>query len=246
MVFLAALSVAALAAGRVPLLLLMIVLGVVAGGELFRLSRARGHRVVATTGLAGIVALYIVGHARGERAPVVFPAVLAAVIAVSFLAMILRHDRTGVTRGLIDTLMPVLFVGFLGAYVLALRGVAHGVRLVVGLTVMAAAADAAAAWSGRGRGPEQPGWRRPVAALGGSLAGAIVVALFMPVPFTWVRALLLAALVGPIVAAGDAIASLIEHEGARLSKRRALLYRRLDGVLLSAPVFFYAYRVLAR
>jgi hypothetical protein len=237
---LAVLSALAAWAGRVPLLVLMIALGIVAAGEQFRLARTRGSQPLALVGLLAIAGLFAVAAWRGERAPASFAGVIAAALGLAFAVMVLRPSRTAVVRGLMATVLPVLVVGLLGAYVLAIRGIPHGVRLLYGFGAMALLADIAI--EVRRAATAQS---RLLYGVTGALAGGAIAAGLIGKAFTWGDAMLLALVIGAVVAGADAVASLIERalSGAQ---RRAMMLRRIDGVLLSAPVFFYAYRALAR
>src|SRR5438046_3175192 len=125
----AALLAVALLAGRLALLLTAIVVTIAAAGELFRLLRAHDALPSAPLGYAGILALLIVAYARGERAPSVFPVVIAATLGMAFAVMLMRLDRVNVTRAMAFTLLPVVTVGLLSAYVIALRSTPDGFRL---------------------------------------------------------------------------------------------------------------------
>src|SRR2546430_13354984 len=107
----AGLLAAELLAGRIALLLVAIVVAGAAAGEMFRLLRARGALPSAPLGYAGILALLIVTYVRGERAPGVFPAVIAATLGLAFAVMLMRLDRANVTRAVAFTLLPVVTVG---------------------------------------------------------------------------------------------------------------------------------------
>jgi len=239
-------------AGRATLLLLALVVAIATGGELFRLERGRGERPSPAIGLAGIAALLVVAHLRGEHAVTMLPGVIAAVIGVAFFALLARRDRADATRALAFTLLPVLLVGLLGSYVLALRGAREGFRLVVVLLAMALAADAAPMVLGAHGEHARRGGHLTTGALSlaGTIAVAVAAAIALSPPFTWTRALVLAIVVAVVHLAADMAADMIEDVLARtepgVRPRRADLFRRVDGVLFSAPFFFYAFRVLAR
>ena len=203
-------------------------------------------------GLGGIVGMLVAAHVRGEHVVTALPGIVAAVIGVSFVAVLARKHRGNATRAIAYTTFPVLVVGLMGSYVIALRGAPDGFRLVIVLLAMAIAAEVVPRLRD-GRGEHAHRSSRAVrAALSGAaaLVVAIVAALAFSPPFTWTRAIVLALVVTAIQAAADASADMIDHVLARtepgVRPRRAPLYRRLDGVLFSAPFFFYAFRVLAR
>jgi predicted CDP-diglyceride synthetase/phosphatidate cytidylyltransferase len=231
-----------------PLLILAAALATAGAGELFRLARARGLRPSPLVGLAGIFALLLVAHARGEKAPPFFPAVLAGVLGACFVAMIARRRRTEVTRAIAYTVLPVVWVGVLAAYVLALRGTAGGFRLVLVLIAMVVGSEAGTWLAARiEREPSPDVVSR--ALLGGLIAAAtvaIVAALSVPKTFSWGTALVLAVLDTVSARAGKMAGAMIEHDLFGAARARASLLRRIDGVLLSAPVFYYGFRALAR
>src|SRR5438094_4671596 len=134
----AALLAVGLLAGRIALLLIAIIVAGAAAGEMFRLLRARGVLPSAPLGYGGILALLIVAYVRGERAPSVFPVVIAATLGLAFAVMLMRLDRVNVTRAVAFTLLPVVTVGLLGAYVVALRSARNGFRLAWVFVLMAA------------------------------------------------------------------------------------------------------------
>jgi CDP-diglyceride synthetase len=243
-IVLAVVAVLAALIGRIPLLIVASVVAVVAAGEAFRLARARGIKPAALVGLAGIVTLLVVAHVRGERSTAVLPWVLALVVGASFVAMMLRRGRSDTTRAIAYTVLTVLLIGLFGAYVIAVRAV--GFRLFLGFVLMVLGAQAA-----RGLGRHRTGSipRAVGAALLGALVMAVIVALAMHDPFTWPRALVLALIVSVVVPLGARAIDMIDREvvlepGVR--RPRAGLLRQVDGLLVSAPVFYYAFRVLAR
>jgi len=252
----AAFLAAALLAGRLALLFAAIIVAIVAAGELFRLLRAQGVLPSAPLGYAGILALLIVAYVRGERAPEVFPFVIAATAGMTFAVMLMRLDRVDVTRAAAFTLIPVMTVGLLGAYVIALRSARDGFRLAWVFALMAGGAELGAAaftWAFRRESltpRARRTWEHYAGAAVGALAAAIAAALAASPPFTWTRALILAVLVAASAATGDLVWAMVEDDLTRadggVRRARAVVLRRLDGVLLSAPVFFYAFRVLAR
>ncbi|MFA5891933.1 MAG: phosphatidate cytidylyltransferase [Actinomycetota bacterium] len=239
--------------GRMALLLVVTAIGIAAGGELFRVARARGARPMAALGLVGIAGLFVVAHVRGDGAPTVLPAAVSAVLAASFLLMMFRRDRRDATKALVYTVFVVIVVGLPGSYVLALRASADGFRLVLGLVAMAVAADVvpvvlrAARGRGRHSAVHDPVWQRLVGALMGTISVAAVAAIAMAPPFTSARALVLAFLVAATATVAGPVFDMIETDLAPENGRGAIrLLPRIDAVLVSAPMFFYAFRVMAR
>jgi CDP-diglyceride synthetase len=169
--------------------------------------------------------------------------------------MLMRLDRANVTRAVAFTLLPVLTVGLLGAYVIALRSARDGFRLAWVFALMAVGAELgsiATTWLFR-RGSLTPRarrtWEHYTGAAVGALLAAIVAALAAAPPFTWTRAIVLALLVAASAATGDLAWAMVEDDLARdergVRRAPAVVLRRIDGALLAAPVFFYVFRVLA-
>ena len=250
----AAVLAVGLVAGRLALLFVAIVIAAASAGEMFRMLRARGVLPSAVVGHTGILALLIVAYVRGERSPADFPFVIAGTLGVSFAAMLLRRARENVTRAVAFTMIPVLTVGLLAAYVIALRSSAGGFRLAWVFVMMAASAELGATavtafFRRRSLTPRaRRTWEHFAGALAGSLVAAIVAATSASPPFTWGRALLLAVLVALAAATGDVVWDMVETDIARAEpgarRARAVVLPRVDGVLLAAPVFFYVFRAL--
>jgi CDP-diglyceride synthetase len=251
-----AVSTIALLAGRLALLFLAIGVSVAAAGELYRLLRTHGVLPSAPVGHVGILGLMVVAYVRGERAPAAFPAVVAGALGLSFVVLLARRNRTDVTRAIAYTLIPVVTVGLLGAYVIALRSARSGFRLAWVFSLMALGSELGAVGLTRflRRGAIVPRarrtWERFAGAAAGTLGVAIVAALAASPPFTWTTAIVLALLVAVSAATGDLVWAMVEEDLIRpqpgIRRARAVVLRGIDGVLLSAPVFFYAFRALAR
>ena len=240
--------------GALAMLIVAMIVAVVAAGELFRLVRAPDLLPATTVGLAAIVAMLVVGYARAARAPESFPFIVAAALFLSFVVMLLRRDRANVTRILAVTMIPVVCVGLPAAYVVAMRSSRSGYTLAWVFVLMTFAAEAGAAavmWFVRRRALT-PRARRTWEHFGGALAGAVIAAIVGVVgaspPFTWARALILAALVAPVVSVGDLAWAMVEDDVARsdpgAKRQHAVVLSRVGGALLSAPVFFYVFRAL--
>ncbi|MGZ4127401.1 MAG: phosphatidate cytidylyltransferase [Actinomycetota bacterium] len=249
-------TAAALLTGRLALLLLVIAVGVAATGEMYRLLRSKGVLPSAPVGLLATVGLLVVAYVRGERAPNAFPAILAGTLGLAFVVMLWRRNRTDVTRAVAYTLVPVLTVGLLGAYVMALRSARSGFRLAWVFALMALGSELGAAaftWFLRRRAITPRAhrtWERFVGAAIGTLLAAVIAVIGASPPFTWSRAIILALLVAASAALGDLVWAMVEsdlvHPEPGIRRARAVVLRGIDGVLLAAPVFFYTFRVLAR
>ena len=248
------LSALAVFGGRLALLFVTMIVAAVAARELYRSLRAPGVRPAVTVGHVSIVALLVVGYARGAGAPAAFPFVIAAALFLSFVVLLVRRDRANATRATAATLFPVLTLGLPAAYLVSMRSHGGGYRLAWVFVVTASACEFGAVmvtWVFRRRALT-PRARRTWEHLAGALFGAVVAALIAVAgaspPFTWARAFILGALVAVVLTMGDLVWATIEDDLARsepLVKRpRAIVLPRIGGALLSAPVFFYVFRAL--
>jgi CDP-diglyceride synthetase len=240
--------------GALAMLLIVMIVAVIAAGEVYRLVRVPDLLPAATVGLASIVALLVVGYARGARAPESFPFIVAVALFLSFVVMLLRRNRAQVTRAVAATMIPVVCVGLPSSYVVAMRSARGGYTLAWVFVLMALSAETGAAgltWLARRRALT-PRARRMWEHLGGALAGTMIAAVVVLAgaspPFTWARALILAALVAPTVTAGDLAWAMVTDDVARaepgVKRQHAVALSRVGGALLSAPVFFYVFRAL--
>lgn len=243
---------------RFTLLILLLVLSLIAGGELFRLARSRGARPVPLVGLAGVAATYVVAYREGSAAPEDYPGVIAAALILTAAAVLLRRDREDAVVGVASTIFVVAYVGMMGSYILAMRSAPDGFRIVLTFGLMVVLNDAGSWAVGRALG------RRPLApqispgktwegALGGALVTGIVgllAGIGLDPPITLGRGLVLAGLVVLAAPLGDLFESMLKRDfgvkdaGAVIPRHGGAL-DRLDSLLFTAPLFFYAYRAVA-
>jgi CDP-diglyceride synthetase len=244
--------VAGVFGGRWGLLAVTIVLAVLATGELLRLVRATGVRPEGLVALAGTIGLVLLAHFRGEQGPNLAPAVVAAVLGLAFAAVLLRKNRTEVPRAIATTLLPVLTVGLLAAFVVAIRNMPEGFRLTLVLVAMVLAVEALPAIAVRARvgGARVGGWQRLIAGAAGALVVALVAGLAFDDTFPWSLVPVLGVATGMAASVGRQTVSMIQAdlaiaaEGGRAPVVEVLV--RIDGLLLAAPVFFYVFRGMTR
>ena len=241
----------ALFGGRIALLLVLGAVSAVATGEVLRLVRARGVIPAAPVALMGTIAIMVLAHWRGERGPRLYPSIIALVLILTVVEVLWRRDREEVTRAIALTILPVLAVGVLASFVIALRAMPDGFRLVLVLVLMVVASEVVPALAAAARGStgRVDPWFRLGTSLVGSLLVAVVVGVTLDQTFSWLTALSLGVLIGSASPVGRLAAEMIERElrapeGKVVAPPRVLI--RLDGLLLAAPVFFYAFRALAR
>ena len=257
-VVLGGIALACLFYSRFTLLILLLVLALIAGGELLRLARARGTRPVPLVGLAGVGAAYIVAYQQGPAAPEDLPLVVAATVVLTAAAVLMRRDRDGAILSIASTAFVVIYVGVMGSYMMAMRSSPDGFRIALTFGLMVVLNDAGSWAVGRTIG------KRPLApqispsktwegALGGAAVTLIVGLLagigFDP-PITVGRGLVLAGLVVLAAPLGDLFESMLKRDfgvkdtGGVIPQHGGAL-DRLDSLLFTAPLFFYAYRAVA-
>src|SRR5689334_17654931 len=91
-------TAAAVFGGALAMLLVAVIVAVIAAGQVYRLVRTSDLLPVASVGLAATAALLVVGYTRAARAPESFPFVVAAALFLSFVVLLLRRNRSHVTR----------------------------------------------------------------------------------------------------------------------------------------------------
>ncbi|MGH2725995.1 MAG: phosphatidate cytidylyltransferase [Actinomycetota bacterium] len=243
---------------RFTLLILLIVLALLAGGELFRLARARGARPVPIVGLAGIVAAYVLAYREGPSAPEAYPAVVAAALVLTAAAVLVRRSRENALVGLATTLFAVVYVGVMGSYMLAMRGSPDGFRIVLTFGLMVVLNDAGSWALGRAIGkrrlaPQISPSKTWEGVCGGALLTGIVgllAGIGLDPPMTLGRGLVLAGLVTIAAPLGDLFESMLKRDfgvkdaGVAIPSHGGAL-DRLDSLLFTAPLFFYAFRAVA-
>lgn len=256
-VVLGGIALACLFWSRLSLLVLLLVLALVAGGELFRLARSRGAKPVPIVGLAGVAAAYVVAYREGAGAPDDYPAILAAALIVAAARVLLRRNREGAVVGVASTVFVVTYVGLMGSYMLAMRGSPDGFRIVLTFGLMVVLNDAGSWALGRfaGRRPMAPSispsktWEGFAGGAAVTLVVGLAAGLGLDPPMTIGRGLVLAGLVIVTAPLGDLFESMLKRDlgvkdtGAAIPAHGGAL-DRLDSLLFVAPLYFYAYRAL--
>jgi phosphatidate cytidylyltransferase len=239
------------------LLVLLMVLALIAGGEMFRLARARGTRPAALVGLLAIAGAYALAYDKGPNAPERYPALVAAVFIAAAAVVLLRRDRGHAVTSIAVTVFVFVYVGMMGSYMMAMRGDHDGFRVVLIFGLMVILNDVGAWLLGNlaGRRPFAP-TLSPDKTWEGIAGGAlftmlvgVIVGVGLDPPMTLSRGLVLAALVVPAAPLGDLFESMLKRDfgvkdaGAVIPAHGGAL-DRLDSLLFTAPIFFYAYRAL--
>ncbi len=258
-VVLAGAVLGALAVGALGVTILAGLIGVLAVDELYKIQRTKGLRPLPFVGFAAVIAFAVVAHARGERAVPIFPAVVAGAFVLVAGTLVVQRRIEDATASVASSMLGVVYVGLLFAYVVVLRRMAFGTRLVLGLVLMTAINDvgsyALGAWRGkRALAPSVSPGKTWEGLLGGTLAtmiAAVSLAALSDPPFDRGRALILGAVVAMAAPLGDLVESMLKRDADAKDAGRLLpghggVLDRIDSVLLAAPLFFYAYRALAR
>jgi phosphatidate cytidylyltransferase len=219
-------------------------LGCVCMHELYAMyERAHPVRLAGFLGLAGLLAAALYGDQ--------FQILLAAVAAVPVLfALTVIQPRPSV-GGLAVTLLGIYWIGFALAHAVLLRGLPHGLGIVIDVLVGVFLGDTGAYLGGRMFG------RRPLApriSPGKTVEGLLIGMLFA-VLGVWIagryqewlpgtHALVLGVGVALIAPVGDLFESFIKREArtkdsGRLFGAHGGALDRLDGVLFAAVVGYY-------
>jgi phosphatidate cytidylyltransferase len=258
-IVLGAVTIALLLAGTVPLTVYIGVLSLIGSAEFFDLMRRSGARPVPLAGFLAIAGLFALSYGRGERAPLLFPIAIAGAFISSALVAMLRGTIAGSVAAIASTVAGVVYVGVFPSYLVVMLRMASGFRLVLGFALMAVLNDvgsyAAGVWRGRHAlassvSPSKT-WEGFVGGAIATLATAALIAGTLSPPFTIGRSLILGGIVVIGAPVGDLCASMVKRDaGAKDSGRlfpgHGGVLDRLDSILIAAPLFFYAWRVLIR
>ena len=256
-VILGGIALACLFLSELTLLVLVLVLAMIAAGELMRLARSRGARPAALVGLAGVGAAYVLAYLQGSRAPERFPALLAAALICSAAVVLFRANREGAVIAIASTMFVVVYAGGMGSYIITMREMRDGFRIVLVFGLMVILNDAGAWAAGRRAGRHS--MARTVSpdkswegVLGGAVltfAVGILAGIGFDPPMTLGRGIVLATLVAFAAPLGDLFESMLKRDfgvkdtGAVIPAHGGAL-DRIDSLLFSAPMFFYAFRAL--
>ncbi|GAC1420071.1 MAG: phosphatidate cytidylyltransferase [Actinomycetota bacterium] len=254
---LAAISAGALIISPVTLLVLVMVLLLVACGELFRLLRHLGVTPLPVVGFVIIAALCVVAYQGPDALLNYAPGVVGGGVVLTLTVRIIRGKVQGALSAIVTTITASVYVGLLGSFIIAMRHTAYGFRLVLVFALMASLNEAAAFFSSRafGKHPVAPTisatktWEGVLAGTVASFAVAVIAASQINPPFNASRAFLLAALVSLVMPVGDLAEAAIMREAGIAQSGRALaghggVLDRLDGLLFAAPIFYFAARAL--
>ncbi len=225
----------------------LIVLGIVALGELYGLMRrARPVDLAGYLAVAGMVVL----ATYEQRADVLIA--LVATLPLAFLLAIARPQLSNVSWGLAATVLGVVWIGLPLAHAVFLRSLDHGDGLVIDVLVATFVGDTAAYAGGRlwGRRPLAPDIspNKTVEGLIAGIIGATAAFWFAGLYQDWLtgwHALAIGFLVALAAPLGDLFESAIKRDlevkdSGRLFGAHGGALDRLDAVFFTIVVGFYA------
>jgi phosphatidate cytidylyltransferase len=248
----AAIALAAFAAGRAPATFLVTVIVGVCAFELYEAFRRAGYHTATVIGLLGCVAIVPIAYNEGERA---FPLVTVLVVVFTFLWYMLEVVRARPTINIALTLMVFVWIGFLGSFAgLLLAPDPGGTGLLLGVVICAVGADVVAYFAGRAIGrtpllPEVSPHKTIEGLVAGGMAaivlGGIVGSALHPWADKGVGAGLALGLIVAITAPlGDLAESLVKRDlgvkdlGSVLPGHGGFL-DRFDAILFTLPAAYY-------
>lgn len=248
-----------LALGAVAVAALAAVFALVAVAELYDLQRARGQRPIRVIGFAAVIAMVTLAYVYGERAPQIFPAAVAGAFVLASATLVTQRRVEGAATSITASMLGVVYVGVLASYLVVIRRTASGTSLLFAVVLFVAVNDVASYAVGRWRGRHalaptvspRKSWEGLVAGTVATLVAAMIVGLALDPPFDRTSGLVLGAVCALAAPLGDLVESMMKREAGANDSGTVLpghggVLDRIDGLLVAAPMFFYAWRALAR
>jgi CDP-diglyceride synthetase len=248
----AAVALAAFAAGRPAATFLVTVLVGACAFELYEAFRRAGYHTATVIGLLGCVAIVPVAYDQGERA---FPMIGILVVVFTFLWYMLEVVRARPTINIALTLMVFMWIGFFGAFAgLLLAPDPGGTGLLLGVVICAVGADVVAYFAGRAVGktpllPDVSPHKTVEGLVAGGIAAIVLGGIVGSALHPWADEGLAAGLgLGLVVAItapiGDLAESLVKRDlglkdlGSFLPGHGGFL-DRFDAILFTLPAAYY-------
>lgn len=256
----AAIALGALLAGAEAFSIFVTLVLLLAYAELRRVLAPGGSALTIFIGGAGVLGFHWVGYdGRLERLAWVGAGLVLVLLATGVVLNEVTRSSRGTTEEVASTLAAAGLVGVLGAHVLLIRSVPEfGFRGVLAFGLMALLNDAFAFMGGRALGKRplaprlSPGktWEGAVCGLGASLVVGIVVGLVLDPPFDMRSGVAFGTGVGMLAPLGDlAFSALKRSAGVKESGRTfgplGGALDAVDGLLMTAPAFYWAFRTIA-
>jgi CDP-diglyceride synthetase len=252
-VVLAAVALAAFAAGRSVAMLLTTAVVVVAAFELYTAFQRFGYHPATLIGLLGCLAIVPMAFDRGVTLQA-FPLVTFLVVVFTFLWYLVEVVHARPTVSIAFTMLPFGWIGVFGAFAALLLSPPGGTGLLGGVIVCAVGSDIAAYFVGQsmGRTPllarVSPG-KTVEGVVGGAIAAVVLGALVGSALHPWAdkgagAGIVLGIIVAIMAPIGDLAASLIKRDlgvkdfGTFLPGHGGIL-DRFDAVLFCLPAAYY-------
>ncbi len=185
-------------------------------------------------------------------------ALVVAVIPTGLYYLFRFGDMTTVAARIVATMAGIIYVGFGFTFLsLCKRDFPDGAEVIILILLIAWVGDTGAYFAGRFLGnrklypavsPKKT-WAGAIGGLAGSIAGAVVVKLFLRESLTWIDVVLIAVPGGILGQLGDLVESMIKRavgvkdSGSLLPGHGGML-DRVDAVLFIAP-YVYLYLALS-
>lgn len=240
------LILAAVYAGGVVFFILVTCALVLAGYELFQMTRAAGFAAMPLIG-CGVIALLTI---EAYLSPDWFRPLLSGVVVGTLVMGILQQNQEGWLVGWALTLVGALYIGGLGGYFLLVRALPNGMLWTILALVTAWVADAGAYLVGTRVGkhkffPRISPKKTWEGALGGALAAPLTLCTLgwifsLPLAHCFVLGLL----IGLAAILGDLAESLLKRQtgvkdSSNLIPGHGGMLDRLDSLLFTAVVTYY-------
>jgi phosphatidate cytidylyltransferase len=248
----AAVGLAAFAAGRAAATFLVTVIVGVCAFELYEAFRRSGYHTATVIGLLGCVAAVPLAYNQGERG-IVMVSVLVVVFTFLWYLFEVVHARPTVNVAL--TLLVFCWIGFLGAFAgLLLSPDPGGTGLLLGVVACVVGADVVAYFVGRAIGstplmPRVSPGKTVEGLIGGAIAAVVLGGVVGAALHPWADKGILAGIgLGIVVAItaplGDLVESLVKRDlgvkdmGTFLPGHGGFI-DRFDAILFTLPAAYY-------
>jgi len=227
-----------------------VVWGMLAALEFYRITAVSRVPVLAGFGTVWTVLFVISPH---FNFPFLIPALLAGAVVISLMALVFLPQKDDIFATWAWTIAGVLYVGWLGSYLVRLL-LEAGINWFLLALLAIFACDSAAFFTGGALGrhrlaPRISPHKTWEGALAGLLASVVFCLLFtlpspLAVPLGGGQAVLLGLLVGTIGQLGDLVESLLKRnrgikESGNLLPGHGGLLDRMDSVVFVAVVVYY-------
>jgi phosphatidate cytidylyltransferase len=248
-----AFAVFIVARGGIVFTLGLIVLGILALAELYRMMYQA--RPVNLAGFLALAAMCVAAQ-YGDQYQVLLA--LVASLPVMFVLAVVRPWRENVSWGMAATVFGIVWIGLPFAHAVLLRGLPHGGALVVDTLIGTFIGDTAAYFGGRAWGQRQIAPRiSPNKTLEGLLSGFVggtfafwlFAKAYQHDWFHGTDALIIGACVAAIAPIGDLFESMVKRDLAVKDSGRFFgahggVLDRLDAVLFTIVVAYYVSRAV--